>query len=121
MDKNFKGFSFDKERLTPIPASFFTHALQSVENLAQLKIILYILWWHSRCEATPPYITFKSFTKDEVFMSGIGNNKSSQLKSLKHGLQLAVEQNILLAASVTIGEKKEEIFLLNTSEGQSAF
>lgn len=120
MDKNFQGFSFDKERLTPIPASFFTHALQSVEDLAQLKIILYILWWHSRCETSPPYITFKSFTKDKIFMSGIGNDKRSQLESLKHGLQLAVEQKILLTASVTIEKKNEEIFLLNTPEGQSA-
>ncbi|UCE93079.1 MAG: DnaD domain protein [Flavobacteriaceae bacterium] len=119
MEKNFPGFSFENEKLTSIPISFFTKALKEVNDLAQLKILLYVFWRHSRSEFPQAYVTFKGFTEDTTFMDGLGKTKASQIESLKHGLKLSVEQNLLLTAMVTIDNKNLDIYLLNTSEGKN--
>lgn len=120
MDKDFKGFSFEKEKITPIPSSFYTHALKTISDLAQLKVVLYAFWWHNQSELDIPYMTAQSFISDETFMSSIGDTKNSQLEALRRGIQLAVEQKILLNANLTIENKDEDIYFLNTKKSQLA-
>ena len=118
MEKNFPGFSFENEQLTPIPVSFFTKAIKYVKDLGQLKIILYMFWRHNKSEGSRTYITFDTIAEDMTFMDSLGETKTAQLESLNHGLQLSVEQNLLLKAPVTIKDKNQEIYMLNTPESQ---
>lgn len=120
MNDTFHGFSFEKERLTSVPASFFGQILPELNHLAGLKIALYTIWWLGQQESNLPYLTLDTFKTDNIFMKGLGDQPKEQLKNLEEGIEILVNQSVLLKVSPSLKNKKRDLYFLNTKKGQAA-
>lgn len=114
--KRFSGFPAGKTRLTPIPSLFFSELLPEIDDLDELKVTLYAIWFLDRQEGDVRYITFVDFQSDPALLGGL----SSAEGGLIHGLQRAVERGSLLQALPPDVPLQEALFFLNTVRGRAA-
>jgi DNA replication protein len=111
----FSGFSESKSHSVPVPSSFFTDLLPQIDNLAELKVTLYAMWFLSRQEGYTRYITEADFLSDVILCQSLGEGA----EVLSHALNSAVERGTLLRAEVSGGESVEVIYFLNTPRGRA--
>lgn len=112
----FSGFPAGKLRLTPIPAPFFTELLPLIDDLNELKLVLYAFWKLDRMEGEQRYLQLEDFTEDEVFLGGL----SGGADSISTALQLAVQDGILLHAELELGGTLRQFYFLNSPRGRQA-
>ncbi len=109
----FEGFSSEKTRLTPLPEPFFTELLAEVDDLAELKIILYAFWYINRQQQELQYLTIADFTGDEILNKSLTPDPEL---SLLNGLERAIQHKVFIQVSV----EGQTIYLLNTPRGRAA-
>lgn len=109
----FDGFRSTKEKLTPIPESFFTQALSGVTDLGELKVILYAFWMINQHQHEMQYITLDHLTADEILVS---NFQPEPERLLNLGLDLAVQHHVLINAIY----QETTYYFLNTPRGRAA-
>ena len=116
----FPGFPPGKVRLIPIPVQFFTQILPVVDDLAELKVVLYAMWRLSQQEGEIRYLTRRDFLRDERFLAGLAPEGVDPIRALDEALGRAVERGVLLRAEVELGDGLEPLFFLNTPKGRAA-
>lgn len=112
----FSGFPAGKLRFTPLPAPFFSELLPLIDNLDELKLVLYAFWKLDRMEGEPRYLQPEDFSEDEVFLRGL----SAKAASLAPALQRAVQHGILLSAELELGGQPRQFFFLNSPRGRQS-
>ncbi len=116
----FAGFPAGKVRLTPIPVTFFTELLPEIDNLHELKVTLYALWFLDRQEGPVRFILYKDFAEDRRLMEGLGDEAKLAQANLLEGLRRAEQRGTLLRAQ-SKGEAIDNAFyLLNSPRGRAA-
>ncbi len=113
----FKGFPGGKVQFTRIPSLFFSELLPQIENIYELKVTLYALWYLDRMESSFRYLCYEDFTRDEKFMQGLGADPGPALET---GIQLAVERGSLLKTDLALENGNQSYFFLNTPRGRAA-
>lgn len=106
VEQEFAGFPARAE-VTPIPNLFFASVLPLIDDISELKAILYIFWLVSRRGGN----RFASFT--ELVSKGWLREDE-----LKRALTKAVEHKVLLSLEAKIGNKIEEIYAVNDVAGR---
>ena len=114
---SFPGFPARAE-VTPIPNVFITGIVPRVEDIAELKITLHIFWLLSRRRGYPRFVTYSELLSDPILMSGIEKGPASRDEVLRHGLNLAVEQGIMLHLRLDRGGETEDVYSINTETGK---
>ena len=116
--QGFGGFPA-KSRLIKLPAAFFSDLLPQIDDLAELKVILYCFWRLQHMDGQAAYVWQREVATDEVFMAGLGSGQSEQAAALRSGLERAVARGALLKAEVARGEKTEALYFVNTERGRA--
>jgi DNA replication protein len=117
----FEGFPSGKVRLTPIPATFFIELLPQIDDLVELKVTLYAMWFLDRQEGNLRYVASSDFTSDAVFMNSLGDTPETAKAVVNRGLKQAVERGTLLLSEPDDGDDpKETIYFLNSPRGRAA-
>jgi len=106
--------------MTSIPAEFFVNLLPLIDNLYELKVTLYAIWFLERQEGKIKFIRYQDFLSDEVFLSGLGTNKNDAINQLNAGLIQALERNTLLKGSEENQPLEETVFFINSPRGRAA-
>ena len=115
----FRGFP-SKTNFTRIPNSFFSVLLPQIDDLAELKVTLYIFWALYRKKAYPRFITYSELRGDEALMLGIGSELVPD-ERLRHALEKAVERGTLLSLGMQKDDGEPEVlYFLNTEADQRA-
>jgi DNA replication protein len=109
----FNGFQSGREKLTPIPETFFSEALAVVDDLAELKLILYAFWVLNQQQRDMQYLTLANLLEDEA-LSAIFQPETA-LK-LRQALERATGHNLLISAE----HQGEVLYFLNTPRGRAA-
>lgn len=112
----FTGFPAGKTRMTDIPEPFFSELLPEIDDLAELKITLYALWFFNHQEGSIRYIREANFLQDRHFLSGLDASPDAAQKILVHGLERAVQRNTLLKAN----DGRQNLYFLNSPRGRAA-
>jgi len=115
--KTFSGFPPGKVRSVSIPEPVFTELIPIVDDLAELKLTLHILWRLGRQRGKVRYLRRADLTSDQVLLSALGDAPAD---ALSEALERAVERGTLLRAEATIGERTEELYFANTARGRAA-
>ena len=114
----FSGFPAGKVHLTRIPSSFFSEILPEMDDLNELKIILYTIWFLEQQEGETRYITLQDFLNDKKLISSLGNEPEALLYG---ALDKAVNRNVLLKAySQNTRFPEIAVYFLNTPRGRAA-
>jgi len=115
--KTFSGFPPGKVRSASIPEPVFTELIPIVDDLAELKLTLHILWRLGQQQAKVRYLRGADLVADQVLLSGLGDAPAEMLSA---ALERAVERGTLLLAQATVGGTSEELYFANTARGRAA-
>jgi DnaD/phage-associated family protein len=114
----FGGFP-TKTKFTPIPNVFFTRLLPEIDDPAELKVTLHIIWAIYQKRGYPRFMTYRELLSSPELMKGLVNNGSrSQL--LKRALTQAVDRGTLLHVTLERDGEVEDLYLVNTDDGRRA-
>jgi len=109
--KPFPGFP-TKSYFTPIPNVFFSHLLQKIDNLNELKTILHIFWLLYQKKGYPRFVTYNELLADQTLINGISGITLAE--TLHESLSLAVEEGVLVHLALNHKGTTEEIYLVNS-------
>ena len=99
--------SSGKERdFVSLPGSFFTGTMPEIQDLAELKAVLYVAYLTVRKQQdTPRSVSYRELLSHEP-MAAIGDG------ALRRALNLAVEHGSLLRSTLNVNGVKEDLYSL---------
>jgi len=115
--RTFSGFPPGKVRSVSIPEPVFTELIPLIDDLAELKLTLHVLWRLGRQRGKVRYLRRAELASDQALLSGLGD---APAETLSGTLERAVERGTLLRTAATIGETTEELYFANTPRGRAA-
>lgn len=118
--KGFAGFPEGKLRVTPVPNLFFSDLLPIIDDMAELKVILYAFWGLGQKEGAVRYLRLADFLGDNEFMKGLGPTPTIAAEALMDGIERAVARGAFLHINVESADGKSDLYFLNTEKGRAA-
>ncbi|MCD6519938.1 MAG: DnaD domain protein [Anaerolineae bacterium] len=118
----FSGFPPGKTRFTPIPDLFFAELLPAIDDLAELKVTLYMFWFLNRQRGYPRYMTMAELEAEGVLMRALeaGAEGQNPVELLHQAVARAVQRGTLLQLSIEDEEGTTDYLFLNTPQGRKA-
>ena len=118
--RGFPGFRKGPTHLTPIPTEFFSEILPIVDDLAELKTILYVFWRLSQGEGDVRYVRLDDALADLLYLSGLGAGPEAQEEVAREAFARAAQRGVLIEIEVKRGGRKETWYFLNSPKGRAA-
>lgn len=118
--KKFKGFSPGKPKTIPVMVQFFTDVLPLIDDLAELKVLLFCLRALHQKEGVYRFLRRRDFRNDAALMNGLTLIDADSDAVLDRGLLKSVERGTLLCAEVLLDKGPETLYFLNTARGRTA-
>jgi DnaD/phage-associated family protein len=115
--KTFSGFPSGRVQIVGVPRPVFTDLIPIIDNLAELKLTLHVLWRLSQQRGKLRCLRFDDLASDRVLLSGLGEPATEALRSALHR---AVERGTLLRAEAPNGHRAEDLYFANTPKGRAA-
>lgn len=121
MDK-FQGFPPGKARMVEVPARFFSDLLPLIDDLAELKLLLFCFWALPQKEEKFRYLRRRDFAGNQALMQGLKVTEpdADPETLLDAALDRAVERAALLRADVQLESGAERLYFANTALGRLA-
>lgn len=118
----FKGFPPGKVEMISVPDPFFSELLPLIDNLAELKVILFCLWALPQKDGEYRYLSRTDFLNHAPLMDGLAviEPESKPEYILANALQSAVKRGALLEATIKLETSEETLYFVNTPKGQTA-
>lgn len=122
MTHKFDGFPPGKPRVIALPAAFITELLPLIDDLAELKVMLYFFWAIQQREGRFRYLSRTDFTSSGSFMAGMVAAVPSQPaeETLNVALERACRRGVLLRAEVMLENGAEQLYFINAEPGRIA-
>lgn len=103
--------SQSKTDFIPLPDSFFTQAVPKIQDLAELKVVLYVSYLILRKPERPYFVTYKELLSHEP-LATMGE------ETLRQALDSAVEHGTLLHSTLNIDGVLEDVYYLTDDSRQ---
>ncbi|MEZ4669087.1 MAG: DnaD domain protein [Anaerolineae bacterium] len=120
--KKFTGFP-EGSKLSPtaFPSLFFSDLLPMIDDLAELKVVLFSFWALSQKEGRFRYLRREEYD-NPILYEGLkaAKPKAKAETTLEHALAYAVERGTLLCTTVLVAGDEVELFFVNTTLGRAA-
>ena len=116
MSSPFSGFPAGKTQLTPIPNSFFSDLLPSIDHLGELKITLYAFWRVAQSDGDFPYLSRDEMVGDRLLVQ----EAFGGAEAFDEALERSVARGTLLKATIQVAERSENFYFLNGPNGRAA-
>jgi len=104
--------SQEKTDFISLPDSFFTQAVPKIQDLAELKIALYVAYLILRKQEHPYFVTYKELLSHKLIAT-MGE------ETLRQALDSAVEHGALLHSTLNINRVLEDVYSLTVDSRQS--
>jgi len=105
--------SQSKTDFIPLPDSFFTQAVPKIQDLAELKVVLYVAYLILRKPDHPQFVTYKELKAESCRLSAeLGE------ETLRQTLDSAVEHGALLHSTLNINGMLEDVYSLTVDSRQ---
>ena len=115
----FSGFP-SRVRFVPVPGPMFGPVLEEIDDLAELKCTLRVIWLLHHKRGYPKFVTFKELRADRTLARALAFDGSSHGAQLEGSLARAVERGTLRTASIGQDGGQQRIFVLNTEPYRKA-
>ncbi len=118
--QDFAGFPAGG-RATAVPSLFFSQLMPLIEDAAELRVTLYVIYALSRRKGYPRFVTERELRAEAPLMASLSDGSDVVAhEALRRGLDLATERLSLLRVDVEHGGKPEQLYLLNTPSDRRA-
>ena len=115
----FAGFP-RRMRFTPVPNPVFGPLLEQIDDLAELKCTLRVIWALHEKRGYPRFITLSELLADRTLARALGNDGSPHRVRVQAALDRAVNRGTLLTGSVRRDGGQEQFYGLNTEADRTA-
>jgi len=112
-EKPFEGFQEDNLTLVRLPETFFTSLLHRMDDINQLRTLLYLFWHNEQQQSEVRYFRFAELAADQALLKMIGGENA-----LQNALSGLVGQGILLEAKTI--EEEPPYYFFNGPQGRAA-
>ena len=113
-------FSTKPPKPIVIPPHFFSEVLPKIQDIYELKIILYAFWYQNRSEAEFPFLLHSALLDDDELLVGFGKSRDQQTINILKGLKLAVEDKIFLKGQIRSKIQPYTIYFINSQKSKKA-
>ncbi len=114
----FRGFPKGSLRFVSVPDLFFTQLVPQIDDLAELKVTLHILWLHARY--TREAISLHELAADETLLHSLAPFGETVQKTLDEALEKAVRRGSLIQAEYEDDTGRHTLYFLNSERGRQA-
>lgn len=104
--KTFKGFT-DSESFTQLPDIFFHQLLSQIDDIAELKVTLYLLWRVQHSDAAFRALRAADFAEKELGLSA---------EEIRLGMEKAIKRGVILK----VEKERDVVYFLNSPRGRAA-
>ena len=104
-------------RATPVPDPFFNSLLEEIEDPAELKVTLRLIWLLGQKRGSPRYVSGSDLLNDPTLLRGLKSLGGDPRDRIRQGLNLALTRGTILRREDMAGNA-EGIFLLNSEENR---
>jgi DNA replication protein len=119
--KPFAGFPSGNMSYTAIPDLFFSELLAEIDDLAELKVTLYLFWALYHQKGTPRYLTMVELQSEGALVSGLPTAAGcTPLDVLQAAVRRAVERHTVLQLDIVNESSETSYLFLNTPQGRNA-
>ncbi len=118
--RGFSGFSAGKTRFTCLPNAFYTEILPIVDDLAELKAILYAFWRLDQAHGDIRYIRLNDVLVDLLFLESFAASASERETRVRSAFARAAQRGVLLEIKVLNDDSEEWLYFLNSTKGRGA-
>jgi DNA replication protein len=115
--KTFSGFPPGKVRSVGLPEPVFTELLPIIDDLAELKLTLHMMWRLGQQRGKVRYLRHADLVSDQVLLASLGDLPA---EALNDALARAVERGTLLQTRTIDENSPEDIYFANTPKGRAA-
>jgi DNA replication protein len=116
--QNFAGFPAGRLKATSIPNLFFIELLPAIDDLAEMKVTLYIFWLLQHQKRKVNGVVLAELLQDSPLLRGLGSGGEDSVSALKRALRQAVDRGTLLRVRLRGEQELDEWFFLNTESGR---
>jgi DnaD/phage-associated family protein len=116
--KQFSGFP-PKSKFTPIHNIFFSEVLPRIDDLAELKVTLHIIWALYQKRGYPRFITYSELLGDPALINGL-KTEGSPPELLRRSLDQAVSRGTLLHLTLERNGEAHDLYFVNTDADRQA-
>jgi DnaD/phage-associated family protein len=117
--KPFQGFPRIMD-FTPIPNLFLNKLMPHINNIAELKITLYIFMSIYKKKGYPRFVTFNELLNNVSLVKSLKKNGETPEDTLFNALNLATKRGVILHLSVDNNNRIDDIYFLNTQSDAQA-
>ncbi|MEE8390771.1 MAG: DnaD domain protein [Anaerolineae bacterium] len=118
--KTFSGFPPGKIHSISIPEPVFSDLIPLIDDLAELKLTLHVLWRLGQQQGQARYLRRTDLASDDVLLSSLSGLGASPAAALRQALARAVERGTLLRVEAVAGDTSEPLYFANTPKGRAA-
>jgi DnaD/phage-associated family protein len=111
--QQFSGFQEDDQKNIRLPEQFFTGVLPQIDDLPQLKLLLYLFWHSEKQDTKVPYFRLEDLLLDPVLIK-----MTKDAQGLKKSLADLVEVGVVLQADLPWMD--ETYYFINSPQGRAA-
>lgn len=115
MNAFFNGFEENKKSFTGIPDQFFSEILPNIQDLNELKLVLFLLWSAKTEGDYGIGFSAEDIFQDKKFVNGLISENNDLNQTLGEALLQGVRDNILIQAG-----DSDKLYFLNTPRGRAA-
>ena len=107
-------------RSIPVPSPVFGPLLERIDDLAELKCTLRVIWLLHQKRGYPRFVTLKELLADRTLAKALAGEGASHLMQVESALTRAVERQTLVTGTVEEHGSREQIYMLNTESDRKA-
>jgi len=121
--RKFSGFppgGIDHADMTQIPRRFFSDLLPMLDDVAEIKVVLFCFWALGQKEGKYKYLRRRDFLNDSALMRGLAAiDADAEPKTLLDAaIERCIERGSLLNVEVMLDNGEETLYFVNTARGR---
>jgi len=115
----FAGFP-PKVRSIPVPSPVFGPLLEQIDDAAELKCLLRVIWLLHQKRGYPRFVTHDELLSDQVLARGLSRDGGDAAPEVDRALAKAVRRGTLATGTAGAGARRRRLYALNTSADRKA-
>ena len=115
----FAGFP-RQVRSIPVPNPVFGPLLEQIDDLAELKCTLRVIWMLHQKKGRPRFVTLKELLADRTLARALSNGGSADPSPVEQALARAIHRGTLATGVVGRAGDGERLYALNTESDRNA-
>ena len=115
----FDGFP-RRVRFVPVPSPVFGPLLEQIDDLAELKCTLRVIWLLHQKKGYPRFVTLEELLADRTLVTALADDGLPDHTEIERAVSRAVERGTLASGLMQKNGTQERLYVLNTESDRSA-